>query len=154
MLSSLIEIDVCDEYESLFAKIELVCKKVYWELGRGYPESIYQNAVCIDLSDRVIPYRAEVTMDVTYKKRKVGNIRADIVCYGDYPLVIETKTVWGLKLKDELQLGRYMKGLDIPYGVLVNFPLVGVEPELEFFLLVESTGLVRYDRKNKNGRVI
>jgi GxxExxY protein len=142
-------IEVCQEYRNLFTIIELICKRIHSELGGGYQEAIYQNALCVELGDRYIPYQKEVTMDVIYNKRKIGSIRADIICYGDYPLIIETKTTRGLGLKDRLQLGRYMKTQDISYGVLVNFLLVG-PPEIEFLLLMDEH-IIKYNSHTQSG---
>jgi GxxExxY protein len=94
-------------------------------------------------------------MDVTYKDRKIGTIRADIVCYGELPLIIETKSTWQIRKKDMLQLGKYMRSMDIEYGVLVNFSFN--ELEIDFFLIVEykdNDVLVRYNPETRAGYII
>lgn len=130
-----------DAGKSLLLRLRKMICDVYSELGKGYPENVYQRALGVELQNDHIPYDMEVTMSVPYKDHVVGQVRADILLRGAVPCVIETKaTAASLKLEERWQTVRYMKILNLTLGVLVNFPQVASssEPQIEFLVLLDG----------------
>lgn len=147
------EVDMDDAGKALFLTIRNIVNEVYAILGKGFPECVYQKAMGVELQAKYIPYDLEVTMAVPYKEHVVGQVRADILVRGAIPVVIETKaTAAPLKQEERIQLARYLKILDIPLGVLVNFPQVAkaAEPEVEF-LVVSEDQILLYDIDTSKG---
>jgi len=93
---------------------------VYWQLGRGFLEPVYQEALGIEFRRRRIPFEAQEEIVILYKgealKRKYV---ADFICYGQ--IVIELKALEGLCSRDVGQLLNYMKATRFNVGLLINF---------------------------------
>lgn len=137
----MIELEMDDLGKSTLLRLRKLICDVYEGLGKGYPENVYQKALGVELQAEHIPYDMEVTMSVPYRSHVVGQVRADIILRGSVPVVIETKaTAAPLKPEERWQTVRYMKILDIPLGILVNFPQVAAstEPQIEFLVCLEN----------------
>lgn len=93
-------------------------KNVWNELGSGYSESVYQNALEYELQHQGITYDRR-PVNILYRGRSVGYMLTDIVIGNEY--VIELKTVKKLTEDHKTQLKIYMKVLGISKGYLVNF---------------------------------
>ena len=65
--------------------------EVHRELGPGLLESIYESALCIERDDRNIPYERQKQIPVTYKRRSLGEFRADLIVH--QIVVVELKSV-------------------------------------------------------------
>ena len=93
---------------------------VYYTLGRGFLEPIYQEALQIELARRNIPFEAQKLLRIEYKGQ---NLRkeyvADFVCFGQ--IIIELKACEGLTGRDEGQIINYMKVTHMHVGLLINF---------------------------------
>lgn len=94
-------------------------------LGKGYSESIYQEALCAHLRTSSITYNKEQIIPIPYKIDNdiyfLGNVRADIVV-PDECLVIECKAIEGnLRNVHIPQIISYLKLLDFKKGLLLNF---------------------------------
>ena len=99
-----------------------IWKNISDVLKKGHQESVYRDAICIDLQIDGIHFNKEETMPVIYKTRTIGQIRADIVLYSWLPIVIELKAVsTEIKQKYTWQCVRYMKAKNYKYGAVVNF---------------------------------
>jgi GxxExxY protein len=105
-----------------FNELIKIWKEVATILKKGHQESVYRDAVCIDLQNLGIQYDKEETMPIIYKGRTIGQIRADIVLYNWLPIIIELKAVsTEIKQKHTWQCIRYMKSKNYKYGAIVNF---------------------------------
>ena len=94
------------------------------ELGPGYKEHIYVNAMCIHLRDNETKYQFhnEVIVPIIYKGMQLGYERADIVIYEPDKCIIEFKSqTQSIGKKEIMQLSKYMKNLQINNGILINF---------------------------------
>jgi GxxExxY protein len=107
-------------YEDLTYNIIGAAQEVYKELGPGYLESVYEDALCYELDSRNIFYQRQIDLDVKYKdvifERK---FRADLVI--DHKVLVENKAIKKLTNQDEAQLLNYLKTNDIKVGLLFNF---------------------------------
>ena len=107
-------------YEDLTYKIIGAAKEVYRELGPGYLESVYEDALCYELDLLDLPYRRQIDLDVHYKtaifERK---FRADLLVDKKVPL--ENKAIKQVTNNDEAQLINYLKTTRFRVGLLFNF---------------------------------
>lgn len=139
------EVEMDDISKARCLTLRTIFHDVYKTLGKGYPENVYQRAIAVELQHHRILFDMEVTMGIPYKGNTVGQIRADVILRDSVPAVIETKaTAACLKPEERWQLSRYMKILEIPLGVLVNFPQVqaATAPQIEFLVLLDGTTYV------------
>jgi GxxExxY protein len=93
--------------------------EVHRELGPGYDESLYENALAIELERRGIPFSRQKAIQVFYKGILVGEGRLDLLL--DDKLVVELKAVDELNQKHLAQVISYLKATELPLGLLVNF---------------------------------
>jgi GxxExxY protein len=93
--------------------------EVHRELGPGYDEAVYENALVVEMDLRGIPYERQKTVDVVYKGVPVGEGRIDLFLGGE--VVVELKAVEQLNKKHMAQVISYFKATKKPLGLLVNF---------------------------------
>ena len=90
------------------------------ELGMGFLELVYHDALNVELGLRGIPYETEKPIAITYKQKPLERVyKADLVCYGN--IVVELKSVEKLKAEHTAQLLNYLKATGMPMGILINF---------------------------------
>jgi GxxExxY protein len=92
---------------------------VHKALGPGFVESIYQNALCIALSKRHIPYQTQMPVSVSFEGTEVGCHKLDLVVARQ--IVVELKAVKSLNEVHERQLRSYLKASTLKVGLLLNF---------------------------------
>lgn len=98
--------------------------EVHRELGPGFLEPLYQEALEIELAHRAIPFSAQVPLQVEYKGRALRHqYIPDLVCYDR--VVVELKALERLSGREESQVLNYLKAARMPVGVLINFGAVG-----------------------------
>jgi len=107
--------------------------EVHRQLGPGFLEAVYQEALAIELVDRGIPFQREHELPIDYKGHRLScKYRADFVCYGE--IIAELKATQALTGNDEAQLLNYLKATKLVRGLLFNFG----RPSLEFKRLIFS----------------
>lgn len=93
---------------------------VFNELGCGYLERVYQDALEVEFRLQNIPYEREKTIQITYKGDLLGDpYRADFVCYGK--IIVELKAVSEILGVHRAQVVNYLKATKANLGFLVNF---------------------------------
>jgi GxxExxY protein len=94
--------------------------EVHTALGPGFLETVYREALCLELSDRGIEFRTEVLLPVYYKDRVLSSFfRADLIVQG--PVLIELKAIAKVGEIELAQVINYLKASGIPRGLLLNF---------------------------------
>ena len=88
-------------------------------LGPGYLESVYKNAMIVELKKNGLSYEIEKPISVFYDDVLVGDFKADIVV--EEILILELKAVQILHMAHEIQLVNYLTVTGIDDGLLVNF---------------------------------
>jgi len=101
--------------------IEDMMKEVYSELGPGYSERVYHNAVEVILREKGIPYESERHILVRFRGHVVGQLRADIIINNH--IILELKAIKTLTDGMELQARKYLDLTELKTAYLVNFPL-------------------------------
>jgi len=94
--------------------------EVHRQLGCGFLEPVYQEAMEIELADRGIPFDAQQDTPIRYKGRVLKTLyRPDLLCYGE--VVVELKALTQLGPVEEAQVLNYLKGTGYEIGLLINF---------------------------------
>ena len=93
--------------------------EVHRTLGPGFLESVYEQALCVELELRHIPFDNQVEIGVGYKGRIIGEGRLDILVAN--ALIVELKAVDALAPIHEAQLLSYLKATGHRLGLLMNF---------------------------------
>ena len=106
-------------YEVLTYKIRKSLFNVYNELGAGFREETYKQAVMIDFENEGVPFVREKIYQVNYLGENVDKYRVDILVYDK--TILELKAVSELHPRFEAQLLSYLKVTQLKIGLLVNF---------------------------------
>ena len=107
-------------YEEETGKIIKACMNVYNELGNGFLEAVYQEALAIEFGLMNIPFRREAKIDIFYKGKKLSKeYFADFICYDT--IVVELKAVSKLVNANKAQVLNYLHGTKLAVGLLNNF---------------------------------
>lgn len=94
--------------------------EVHRQLGSGFLEAVYQEALQQELVERNIPFQREVHIPVFYKGRRLAaDYRTDFICFNS--AVIELKTIQQLTGTEEAQVINYLKATGHEVGLLLNF---------------------------------
>jgi len=93
--------------------------EVHRLLGPGFLESVYEEALCMELRLRGIPYARQVPAPVIYKGQVIGEGRLDLLVRES--LVVELKAVEVLAQIHAVQLLSYLKATGHKLGLLINF---------------------------------
>jgi GxxExxY protein len=99
--------------------------EVFNELGIGFLEHVYENALVIALRQRGVRVCQQEPIEIRFRGLPVGDHRADVLVPGK--VLIEIKAVQALGPAHDAQLLNYLKATGIPVGLLLNF---GPRPEI------------------------
>ena len=92
---------------------------VYNELGYGFLEKVYENAMLIELKNRGFKVESQKIIKVHFKDSIVGEYFADIIV--EDKIILELKSCEALAPEHEVQLFNYLKATDIEVGLQFNF---------------------------------
>lgn len=92
---------------------------VHRELGPGYLEKVYEQAIALELRHRGLAYATQVSVPVYYKGEKIHGQVLDMVVEGK--VILELKSVEILLPIHEAQILSYLKSTGLPAGLLINF---------------------------------
>jgi GxxExxY protein len=114
-----LESNLPDDLETLVRNVIGAAIEVHRHLGPGFLETIYEQALCYELSTRGITFERQKEIVVPYKNISISGQRLDIVVEGQ--VIVELKTVEQLLPLHEAQLLSYLKSTGIRVGLLINF---------------------------------
>jgi GxxExxY protein len=100
-------------------KINGAIFEVNRELGPGFLEKVYENALMIELAEVGLKAENQIPIKVRYKGKEVGDYFADIVVEGQ--IILELKAAESIQKVHEAQLLNYLKATGMKIGMLVNF---------------------------------
>lgn len=107
------------DVEMLIKTLMACSANIRSKLGPGYLESVYKNAMLVELQKKGLAYEVERPINVYYDDVLVGEFKADIVVEGC--LILELKSVNSLHMAHEIQLVNYLTATRIDNGLLINF---------------------------------
>jgi GxxExxY protein len=116
-------------HKSITDKILKVYYEVYNELGYGFLEKVYQNAMYFELKSLGYKVEAQKQIKVYYKKQLVGEYYSDLLI--EDKVIVELKATELLMNAHVAQIINYLKGTPIEVGLLLNF---GEQPEFKRFI--------------------
>ena len=114
------------KYKDITDVIIKLFYKVYNELGFGFLEKVYQNALFMELTANGFEVEPQKQIKVYYNGRQVGDYYADIIV--NDLIILELKASERLLQENESQLINYLRATNIEVGLLLNF---GVKPEVK-----------------------
>jgi GxxExxY protein len=92
---------------------------VHRELGPGFLETIYEEALCAELDALNIPYERQKAIPIYYRRKVIGEHRLDLLVAGS--VVVELKAVKELETIRFSVVRSYMKACKVESGLLLNF---------------------------------
>jgi GxxExxY protein len=128
-------------HEEITGKVIGCAFNVINELGAGFLESVYQNAMIILLREKGVSAESQHPVKVSFRGECVGDFYADILVDGK--VIVELKAVKTIAPEHEAQIINYLKATGIEFGLLINFG----NPRLEYKRFTRSKEF-DMDRKN------
>ena len=99
---------------------------VHRELGHGFLEPVYQEALAVEFRLRGIPHHREVSLPIRFKTTTLEKCyRADFLCHGG--VLVELKAVQRLAWSDEAQVINYLKASGLEIALLFNFGTLNLQ---------------------------
>ena len=90
------------------------------QLGTGFLEAVYQEALALEFQEQDIPFVASPALGITYKGKLLAqSYRPDFVCFDT--IIVELKVVRELAPEHRAQTLNYLKATGLRVGLLVNF---------------------------------
>ena len=117
-------------HKELSYKIIELALEVHNELGCGFLEKVYENALMVLLDREGIPARQQAQADVYFQNKVVGQYFADILV--DNKIILELKTVNTISDVHSAQVLNYLRATGIKLGLILNF----AKPRFEYKRLV------------------
>jgi GxxExxY protein len=112
--------------------------EVYNELGGGFLESVYHEALKIALVQAGLRVETEVPIPVHFRGLVIGNFRADAVV--NDCVLLELKAISGFDAAHDGQVLHYLRATRFEVGLLLNF---GPKPQFRRFILEEEKKMIR-----------
>jgi len=107
-------------------KIIGAAMEVHKELGCGFLEAVYQEALGREFIIQGIPFKSQPVVRIFYKGNPLDKTyQPDFVCYDE--VIVEIKAISGLTGLEESQLINYLKATGIKLGLLINFGTKSLE---------------------------
>ena len=107
------------KHSELSKKIIAAAYAVHKELGYGFVEKVYKNALAIELQENGVKCNVEVPLKVIYHEKTVGDYYADMIV--EDKIIVEVKALSDLEPIHEVQLVNYLKATGLRVGLLINF---------------------------------
>lgn len=107
-------------------KIVGYAMEVHRELGSGFLEAVYQEALTLEFDNQGIPNRSQQEIDIYYKEKLLNKkYISDFICFDE--IIVELKTVDKLKSEHYAQVLNYLKATNCKLGLLINFGASSLE---------------------------
>ena len=118
-----------DQLDALARSVIGAAIEVHRELGPGFLESVYEEALAVEMGLRRIPFVRQPLVEVRFKGTRVGEGRLDFLVA--QRLVVEIKAVSAIHPIHRAQVIAYLKAVGTPLGLLLNFNSVLMKGGIE-----------------------
>lgn len=135
--------------EEITRKIIACAFQVHNSLGGGFLESVYRNALLIELSGAGLSVIKEKPISVFYQNHLVGSFYADIIV--EDSVVLELKAIEALAKAHEVQLVNYLKATGYDLGLLINFGPLRVDVKRKTRVFMPGLDRARRDEQDGTG---
>ena len=102
-----------------------IAMEVLNELGHGFHEKPYENAIVVEFRSRGIPYEQQKRFDILYKNEKVGDFVPDLLAFNK--IVVDTKVLEKITNREVGHMMNYLKITGYRLGYLLNFKRLKLE---------------------------
>ena len=116
--------------ENFHTILKNMVEEIVTEVGLGYSECIYKNALKVLFRNNSIPYQEEVVKIVKFKNEQIGTVRLDLIVdmgftpeLREHKIIIELKALQKITDKEINQVQRYKKLTGINEAYIINFSL-------------------------------
>ncbi len=116
--------------------------EVYNELGHGFLESVYEEALFRVLKANGASVQRQYPLPVWFRGEQIGDFRADLIVADN--VIVELKAVKVLESFHQAQLLNYLRASDLEVGLLLNF---GPSPKLKRLVFANEKKHLRYSAK-------
>lgn len=123
------------DLEGLVSTVIGAAIEVHRQLGPGFLESIYEQALCLELDERQIEFERQKEVIVPYKGKPLGGQRLDLLV--ESRLIVELKAVEAVLPVHHAQIISYLRAFRLPVGLLLNFNVKQMRSGIKRF--VQST---------------
>jgi GxxExxY protein len=113
------------EYEDLTGAVIGAAIEVHKALGPGLLEDIYENALCVELKHRALPFQRQMPLRIFYRQSPIGLYRLDLLV--DDTIVVELKAISRLADIHFVTVRTYLHAADKEHALILNFG----KPKLE-----------------------
>ena len=113
--------------------------EVHRQLGPGFLENVYEEALCLELAEAGISFERQKEIGVDYKGRTLGKQRLDLLVGGR--LIVELKTVEKLADIHKAQVISYLKASALQLGLLINFNVSLLKNGIERIVCSQSKAM-------------
>jgi len=93
--------------------------EVYNELGYGFLEKVYENAIMVAFQDAGIPAEQQESIPVYFRGKQVGEYFSDILAEGK--IILELKSIEAINEVHFAQIIHYLKATNLKVGLIINF---------------------------------
>jgi GxxExxY protein len=111
---------------------------VYNELGSGFLESVYEEAICLALAKAALDVQRQVPVPIWFRGQKIGQFYADLMV--NRSVLVELKVAKCLGSSHYAQLMHYLKATPVEVGLLLNF---GSRAEFKRLVFANERKLIR-----------
>ena len=121
------------DVEKLIKTIIDSAYNVRLQLGSGFLESVYKNALVLELAKQGVACESEYPVNVFYDDTVVGEFRIDLIV--EKTVIVELKAVNNLMSAHEVQLVNYLTATQVDNGLLINFgaPKLGIKRKYRLY---------------------
>ena len=100
--------------------------EVHKELGCGFLEAVYQEALAIEFKIQGLPYEQQKPIEIMYKGKPIEKkYQPDFICFGE--IIVEIKALSRFTGNEEAQVINYLKATKLTIGLLINFGTKSLE---------------------------
>ena len=137
-------------HSELTEKIIGVFYEVYNELGHGFLESVYEQALAVAFAEHQIFFERQIAIPVWFRAHQVGDFRADLLV--ENKVILELKAGRAIEAAWEKQLLNYLRATQIEVGLLLNF---GPAPQFRRLVFENERKKIRvHPRKSAETKLV